>query len=248
MNEEQVIKTIQDRFQANGIKIDKIENKYIYLFKYKGYDLNVNIENTIKECKSTNSLASVDELFKPILAIGSDITQIDNLNGKIYPVVEYEFENIDKLIRNPIDKSLYLYYVIYDGSLRFISNDELDKINLKTDEIIKIAAQNLSSLFHSTKIESEDLDGHQLYYFNTQSPLKATLLFSDAFQDKYNNDIVYMVLPVRDFCYFFFEKDKDYFFKKIGSTVQEEYSKSDHPITKEVVMLKQGKYKIIGTF
>lgn len=45
----------------------------------------------------------------------------------------------------------------------------------------------------------------------------------------------YAVLPVRDFCYIFSQKDFAFFSTRLGSTVVKEYKESGYPITPEIL-------------
>ena len=58
----------------------------------------------------------------------------------------------------------------------------------------------------------------------------------------------YAVIPVRDFCYIFSEKDFDFFAGIIGKVVVDEYKKSGYPITTEIIKFSDKGVEAVGKY
>lgn len=85
----------------------------------------------------------------------------------------------------------------------------------------------------------------------THETLKGALLFAPKIKEKVKQDFgfpFYAVIPVRDFCYIFSEKDFDFFSKRIGSIVIEEYKNSGYPVTTELLKFTENGVETIGKY
>jgi hypothetical protein len=70
-------------------------------------------------------------------------------------------------------------------------------------------------------------------------------------KEKLNKDFgfpFYAVIPVRDFCYIFSEKDFEFFSNRIGEVVVEEYKNSGYPITTEILKFTENGIKSVGKY
>ena len=77
------------------------------------------------------------------------------------------------------------------------------------------------------------------------------MLFAPTMKEKIKEEIglpFYAVIPVRDFCYIFSENDFDFFSKRIGFVVIDEYKKSGYPITTEVLKFTKEGVEAVGKY
>ena len=118
--------------------------------------------------------------------------------------------------------------------------------------MIKQAKANGDSLLARSKITFDTIENRKLGMFETDDEtLKAALLFAPSIKERVRKDFgfpFYAVIPVRDFCYIFSKKDFDFFSKKLGPTVVEEYKKSGHPITTEILKFSNKGVEVVGTY
>ncbi len=111
----------------------------------------------------------------------------------------------------------------------------------------------MNDLLERSTIEVLEMEsGARLAYFNTEmEELKSALLLSKNLKQKISPVIgypVYCVLPVRDFCYMFNEKDKDELINALGETVLKEYQTSGYEISTEILKISNAGIEPIGKY
>jgi hypothetical protein len=110
----------------------------------------------------------------------------------------------------------------------------------------------MNTLLDESSIETTETDdGLRLAFFETSiEGVKSALLFSELLKEKVEAVLgwpIYCVLPVRDFCYMFSEKD-DELLSRLGEIVLEEYSKSAYPVTTEALLISDEGIKTVGKY
>jgi hypothetical protein len=144
-----------------------------------------------------------------------------------------------------------IYVINQGGSQSYIMDSHYKDWNKSKEQIKSVANFNLKKRLEETQIDTLLIEGRTLGYFDTEFNLKSVLLTSEHLKQKLATRFgwpVYAVLPVKDFCYFFSEKDLEFFSNRLGTTVLEEYNQSPHPITRELVKISDEGIKAIGEY
>jgi hypothetical protein len=150
---------------------------------------------------------------------------------------DYEFE--DFLHSKITDAFSKVYVHSGQDKLTWITAADLKKWNITEAALDKKANDNADKLLSVTYISFDTIENRKLGLIEVDhTSLKAALLFAPSMKDKVKKDFgfpFYAVIPVRDFCYIFSEKDFDFFNARLGPVVVDEYKKSGYPITTEIL-------------
>jgi uncharacterized protein YtpQ (UPF0354 family) len=139
-----------------------------------------------------------------------------------------------------------------DGSqITWIDEFMLRDWHVTRDDVVRQADQNMRAIVAATKLEYEEIDGVKLGMLSTkETAFKASLILSPAFRQLVSPTHgwpVYVVTPCRDFVYVISTANRG-FLARVGRVVVNEYRKSGHPITKDVLEVGDDGVKAIGTF
>lgn len=177
----------------------------------------------------------------------------ENVKDKVYIQFfpnDFDLEDIvNEKVTNEFSK---VFALKINSGFSFITEEDLSKWQIDFNELEKQADFNLGILLDKVKIEFEDIDDHKLGMINVEEvSLKSSCLFSSKVKDLIQDNIsypFYAVMPVRDFCYIFSEKDFEYFSQRIGSVVLDEYNNSGYPITTEILRFSETGVEAIGKY
>ena len=163
---------------------------------------------------------------------------------------DYEFK--DFLHSKITDEFSKVYVYSGQDKLTWITADDLKKWNISTADLDKQANSNADKLLSLTSISYDTIENRKLGLIEVKhTSLKAALLFAPTMKEKVKKDFgfpFYAVIPVRDFCYIFSEKDYDFLSDKIGQVVVDEYKKSGYPITTEILKFTDKGVEAVGQY
>jgi hypothetical protein len=133
-----------------------------------------------------------------------------------------------------------------------ITKSDIAKWHISLTELQQQANINADRLLAASKIEFDTIEGRLLGTFETPlTSMKGALLFAPSLPKRIKKQLGYPVLaviPVRDFCYLFAEKDFDFFSGRLGQTVVDEFKKSGYPITTEILKLSDTGVSAVGVY
>ncbi len=114
------------------------------------------------------------------------------------------------------------------------------------------ANSNADKLLEKTTITYDIIENRELGLIEVEDiTLKGALLFAPTMKNKVKKDFgfpFYAVIPVRDFCYIFSEKDFEFFSSRIGKVVVDEYKQSGYPITTEILKFTDKGVEVVGKY
>jgi hypothetical protein len=117
-------------------------------------------------------------------------------------------------------------------------------------EVEALAAGNMAALLEETEFKVEDLEGHPLGLFVTNSAFKASLIFSPNLKEVVGPQLgwpVLMVIPCRDFATVLADGDHDVL-AHVGPAVVGEYNRGAYPISTEAFQVSDDGIEAIGRF
>lgn len=248
-----VFELFKKEIEKNGMKIDSIDNEGLIHIQHNGITLKVSLDNTRKNYERDKDETYVKDLVNILLKSSSEIPDWDEAKKNIYISFftnDFDFQNIvHKKITDEFSK---IYVYSNNEMLTWVTNDYLKKHALTEEELEKKADSNARLLLEKSTIDIETIENRKLGLINVNHiSLKGSLLFASNMKDKVMKDFgfpFYAVIPVRDFCYIFSEKDFDYFSSRLGSTVVKEYKESGYPITTEVLKFTDKGVEAVGKY
>ena len=128
----------------------------------------------------------------------------------------------------------------------------MKKWNITETELDNQANNNDDKLLKITPITFDTIENRKLGLIEVEhTTLKGALLFAPTMKEKIKSDFgfpFYAVIPVRDFCYIFSEKDFEFFSGRIGQVVVDEYKQSGYPITTEILKFTDKGVEAVGKY
>jgi hypothetical protein len=246
----------ESELQKRGIVFAKTADG-LYDLQIDDRKITANLENVRRNYdRDRNSRAVVefvDHATKDVFA------QIPTWN-EVRPFVRFCLEPSDYetgfegVIFDTVTDELCRVYVFNssDGSrITWISKSMLREWKVTRADVVHQADENMNAIVAATKLEYEEIDGVKLGMLSTtEMPFKASLILSPAFRQLVSATHgwpVYIVAPSRDFVYVIPMANRD-FLSRVGRVVVDQYRKSGHPITKDVLEVSDQGIKAIGTF
>ena len=186
---------------------------------------------------------------------------VDQVNEDfVRPYVRYSLEpsdyetGFDDVLFNAISDELnqVFVYTPIDGSrIAWINESMLDDWGVTREQVVQQAEENMAAIVADTKLEIGEIDSDKLGLISTEeTPFKASLILSPAFRNLVSPTHgwpVYVVVPCRDFAYVIRDDNRE-LLGRLGRVVIDEYRKSGHPITKDVLQVSDDGIKAIGTY
>lgn len=252
VTEKSASEYFRKQLTSKGISFERIDANGNYIVKHAGTEYTVSLENASTNAVRDNSLSHIDTLVASIPVTQIDFQDFEKIKHQIFPSYESNEVITGAAVTDVFSEKALLRYVIFqENNLVYIDQDHLKQWSLSLPKLKNQAFVNLEKEFDRSEIEVSDIDGRKLYHINTSFPLKSTFLGTKKFYSKMSvklgSDIL-AVMPVRDFCYFFSNADKEFFLARIGQTVQKEYAESGYKISKELFQINSSGIKPIGTF
>jgi hypothetical protein len=251
--EDVVFNKFKNQLECRGFNIESVDEDGFIHINIEESDLKISLENVRRNYKRDSDESHIDDLIDVIVSNSAKnedwITAKDKLYIQFFPN-DFDFENIvNEKVTNEFSK---VFALKINNGFSFITEDDLSKWKIDFNELEEQADFNLGILLDKVTIEFEDIDNHQLGMINVEEvSLKSSFLFSSKVKD-FVQDIIgfpfYAVMPVRDFCYIFSEKDFDYFCQRLGSVVLDEYNNSGYPITTEILRFSETGVEAIGKY
>lgn len=249
-----VFDEFKSQIEKKGMKIDSVDKTGLIYISQGELTLKISLDNVRRNYQrdkdETHISDFVSTLFSNLIDLPSTWAEVkDSIYISLFPN-DYEFKD---LIHSRITDEFGKVYV-HSGAnkLSWLTKDDIKKWNINVEEIDKQANLNADILLGKTNISIEMIENHKLGLIEIDhASLKGALLFAPTMKDKIKVDFgfpFYAVIPVRDFCYIFSEKDFDFFSGRIGSIVVEEYKKSGYPITTEILKFSSNGVEPVGKY
>ena len=242
------------QLEKKALKIDSVDKDGLIYITVNGTRLKVCLDNLRRDFARDNDTAIiagyVNSLNDTIVDLPSSWYDVkDHIYVSLFPS-GFDFTG---LVNEQVTKNIHKVYV-YTTNTNFIwiSDSDLIKWGVSDSEVKLQSAKNGDSLLSKTTIAFDTIENRRLGFFDIEDEsLKAVLLFAPSLKERIRKDLgypFYAVIPVRDFCYLFSEKDYSFFAKKLGPVVLEEYEKSSYQLTTEILKFSDKGVEAIGQY
>lgn len=254
--EDIVLDRFKSRIEDFGLSIDHIDEEGAIFITVGDQILRVSLDNVRKSYEQEGSLAYLDSLIESIHnnLIEPEIPEWTEASDKVYLSLFPGDFNYGDIVYEPVSKDFIRHYVYYaHDEYHWITFPQLEKWQITEATLKAQVDTNMNALLDASSIVTTTLEsGETLAYFETEMEgLKSALLFANNLKEKVQPLLgwpVYAVLPVRDFCYIFSERDKPRLTELLADTVIKEYQEGGYEITSEIIRISDDGIQAVGKY
>lgn len=249
-----VFDEFKSQIEKQGMKIDSVDDTELIYISKGELNLKVSLENVRRNYERDKDSTHISDLVELLVSYDFELPKkwADAKNDIYISLFPNDFAFNDFLHKKVTDEFSKVYIHTGNDKLTWISADDLKKWNITETELDKQANINADGLLAKTPITFDTIENHKLGLIEVEHvSLKGALLFAPTMKEKIEKDLgfpFYAVIPVRDFCYIFSEKDFDFFSGRIGRVVVDEYKKSGYPITTEILKFTDKGVEAVGKY
>lgn len=249
-----VFEEFKTQIQKKGMVIDSVDDKGLIYISQGELTLTVSLDNVKRDYERDKDPSHISAFVQTLSTYSIDLpanwaNAKDSIYISLFPN-DYAFNDI--IHHNVTDVFSKVYVHSSQDKFSWITTDDLKKWNISESDLDRQANKNADLLLTKTKIGTEIIENRKLGLIEAEHPsLKGALLFAPGMKEKIVQDFgfpFYAVIPVRDFCYIFSEKDFDFFAQRIGQTVVDEFKHSGYPVTTEILKFTDKGVKAVGQF
>jgi len=252
--EKAVFQEFERRLNTHGVTIDSVDETGLIFIKHNDIDFKISLDNAIKNYRTDGDFDLLNNLIKTITNIDRNAPsdKWSEVKNKLYRTLfPSDFDDFGTTICNQVTDQFYEVCVYYEASkITWVDSNHLKKWKISEKTLWKQVNNNMGTVLSNTVVHTEEFEGHRMGWFDTDFVFKSSLLLNrniGKLKKEFGSPI-YCVIPNRDFCYFFSEKDKDFFLKRLQEVVLEEYNSSEYPVSTEVLKLSKKYIEVIGEF
>jgi hypothetical protein len=249
-----VFDEFKSQIESKGMKIDLVDETGLIYISQGELTLKISLDNVRRNYERDKDESHISDLVNTLVSysieLPSNWTEAkDNIFISLFPN-DNDFQ--DFLHVKITDEFSKVYVHSGNDKLTWITKADLKKWNITEAEIDIQANKNADKLLKATPIAFDIIENRKLGLIEVEhTTLKGALLFAPTLKEKVIADIgfpFYAVIPVRDFCYIFSEKDFEFFSTRIGNVVVAEYKQSGYPITTEILKFTNNGVEAVGKY
>lgn len=249
-----VFNEFKSQIESKGMKIASIDETGLIYISQGELTLKISLDNVRRNYERDNDKTHISDLIEILVSQSTGLPYNwadvkDHIFISLFPN-DHDFE--DALRVKITDEFSKVYIYSEQNKLIWITKDNLQKWSITEQELNNQASYNADKLLETTQITFDTIQGRKLGLIETgNTTLKGALLFAPTMKNKVKADFgfpFYAVIPVRDFCYIFSEKDFDFFSGRIGKVVVDEYKQSGYPITTEILKFTSKGVEAVGRY
>lgn len=251
--EDFVFEKFKSELEKKGVKIDSIDEKEIIYININDNVLEISLENTRRNYERDADESHILDLVNTVISYENALPTWEVAKEKIYvQLFPNNFDLQNSIVEKITDEFSKGYVISENDKLTWISKEILKTWNIDETELKNQANSNANRLLSETEIKYEIVEDKKLGLIDVENSfLKGSLLFASDMKEKIKEDIgfpFYAVIPVRDFCYIFSEKDMKFISMRIGEVVVDEYKKSENPVTTEILKFTENGVEVVGKY
>jgi len=252
-NNDYVFVTFKRLVEKKGFHIRKIdEEDLIHLLK-DDYDMKVSLYNLRREYEQIKEDFCIESFVEAVAHTNDDLPEWDESSKRIYPSLFPSDFNFEDHINFPVTETFNMI-IVYDSGVgkAWVNEEQLTTWKIDNQALLKAAYANLDKVLDEAILEVDMIENKKLCFFSLEDEtMKSVLILSKKLKNKVSAELgwpIIAVIPVRDFCYLFSERDLDFFTGRIGDTVMNEFENSGYPITIEILKCSDEGIKAVGKY
>lgn len=249
-----VFDEFKSQIEKHGMKIDSVDATELIYISQGEITLKVSLDNVRKNYERDKDTSHISDLVKTLVSYSVELPAKWEVakNDVFISLFPNDYQFTDSLHRKITDEFSKVYVYSGNDMLTWITTGDLKKWNITEADLDRQANSNADKLLAVTPISFDTIENRKLGLFEVEhTALKAALLFAPTMKEKVKKDFgfpFYAIIPVRDFCYIFSEKDFDFFSGRIGKVVVDEYKKSGYPVTTEILKFTDKGVEAVGQY
>lgn len=250
-----VFERFKSRIEDLGLEIDKVDEDGLIHIVHDEGELKISLDNVRKSYEQEGNFDHLDGLIESIHKHITEefIPSWDEAHLNVYQSLFPADYDWDDFIYEKVTDEFYKNYIYYNnGQYIWINQSQLKDWQIDEAVFKKQVEYNMNTLLDESTVEiTETEEGLPMAFFDCPiEGLKSALLFSTDLKKKIEPIVgwpIFCVLPVRDFCYMFNEKN-EILIEQLGSVVLDEYQTSAYPVTTEILKISNEGIKAIGKY
>jgi hypothetical protein len=249
-----VFEEFKTQIESKGMKIDSVDEAGLIFISQGELTLKISLDNVRRNYERDEDVSHISDLVQTLIPYSVElppnwIEAKDEIYISLFPN-DHDFQ--DFLNKKITDEFSKVYVYCWQDKLTWITIDNLKKWEITESELENQANSNADKLLEKTVITFDTIENRKLGLIEVEdATLKGALLFAPTMKEKVRKDFgfpFFAVIPVRDFCYIFSEKDFDFFSSRIGKVVVDEYKQSGYPITTEILKFTDKGVEAVGKY
>lgn len=253
-NKDFVFDEFKTQIENNGMKIDSVDETGLIYISQGELTLKISLDNVRRNYERDKDESHISDLVQTLISYSTELPKNwvdvkDDIYISLFPN-DHDFQEF--LHAKITDEFSKVYVHSGQDKLTWITKDDLKKWNITETELDNQANSNADKLLKTTPITFDTIENRKLGLIEVEhTTLKGAILFAPTMKEKIKSDFgfpFYAVIPVRDFCYIFSEKDFEFFSGRIGKVVVDEYKQSGYPITTEILKFTDNGVEAVGKY
>jgi hypothetical protein len=254
--EDIVLERFRSRIEDLGLSIDHIDDDGLIFITAGDEIFQISLDNVRKSYEQEGGFDHLDSLIASLhnSLIEPEFPEWAKAKENVFLSLFPSDFNYDDIVYEPVSKDFIKHYVYYEHErYNWITLPQLEKWRIDEATLKAQVYDNMNMLLDASTIKTTTLEsGEMLAYFETEMEgLKSALLFAGNLKEKLQPVLgwpVYAVLPLRDFCYIFSEKDKSTLTELLADTVIKAYQEQGYEITSEIIRISDVGIQAIGKY
>lgn len=249
-----VFEVLRDHVSKYGMKIDAIDEQGYVLISQGAEQMKINLNNLAKNYQRDQDRIAISELIRSLLASEIEMpNQWEQAKNDIYiSLYPNQFDFRDSVYQKITSVFGKVYAHSGKRTLTWVTTHHLKKWNITHIDLDIQACFNADRLLANTNIVVDKIMGHKVGYIEANpSSLVAACLFAPSMKQKIKPLFgypFYAIIPIRDMCLVFGQKDYAFFYENMGEIVSLEFQRSGYTITNELLMFSDKGVKTIRRY
>jgi hypothetical protein len=217
------------------------------------FDLTVNLDNLARDFAADGDAGRVKRFVDVLAASAAPLPAWPEVAKGLRFAAEPADMSVGDALAEPVTDTLcrvVVYAAPDESRITWLTAGLIADWGKSRAEVEVLAASNMAALLKQTEFKVENLEGHPLGLFVTDSAFKASLIFSPNLKEVVGPELgwpVWMVIPSRDFASVLADGDHDVL-AHVGPAVVGEYNGGAYPISTEVFLVSDEGIQAIGRF
>lgn len=241
------------------IRFEKVDEVGLFhLVSENGINFKISLDNARREFEQHGTFDRLESILASMKDSVADFSPkrnwADIKNSVFWQFYPADFDFND-FIHRPMSEKFCQYFVLNtgEGYFEWINRSDLEEWGISEAVLLAAVEKNMETELMAAKIDFQETPGGERLYFIVceKTWLKSALLFCKKFKERIEPLAgwpVYAVLPNRDYCLFFSEKDLEFFAEKIGEVVCEEFTGQGYQITTELIEFSDDGWEVVARY
>jgi hypothetical protein len=243
----------QSAIAKHGFAIDCVLEDGRVRIMHNETEFKISLDNARRDYEANGSLNTLNNLVESLVSYTDKLPDWEDASTTLLPIiVPAEMDVGAAPSRQLTDSTLVVVVRNLPDQIVWVQADHLIDWQRSVQMLFETAYYNLNSLLDHAEVRPATMDEHpygivlaQQSHLDSSLPLATR--FKEAVKDLFGWP-VYVIIPARDLCVVFSEKEEGFFSQSLGNTVTKEFATSPYPITRELLRVSDAGIESVGHF